>query len=62
MAAGFTDEYTDRMNRRFEEWVNGKISDEAFWTEADAIQAGGSKSLRRQYGAGHRGLEYRLLR
>ncbi len=43
--AGFTDEYTDRMNRRFEEWVNGKISDEAFWTEADAIQAAGAKAF-----------------
>lgn len=33
------------MNRRFEEWVNGKISDEAFWTEADAIQSAGAKAF-----------------
>lgn len=43
--AGFTDEYGDRLNRTFERWVNGAISDEAFYSEADSIQSAGARSF-----------------
>lgn len=42
-AAGFTDEYTDQLNRVFENWVNGNLSDEAFYAQVDVIQGNGAR-------------------
>lgn len=40
--AGFTDEYGDRLNRKFEEWVNGTVTDDAFYAAVDEIQQKGA--------------------
>ncbi len=41
--AGFTDEQGDKLNRRFEEWVNGIITRDQFLKEVDIIQAEGAR-------------------
>lgn len=38
---GFTSEYGDQLNRKFEEWVNGTINDAAFFSASDEIQSKG---------------------
>ncbi|MDY2888627.1 MAG: extracellular solute-binding protein [Candidatus Caccosoma sp.] len=43
--AGFCDEQGDKLNRRFEEWVNGVISKDEFLKEVDIIQATGAKTF-----------------
>lgn len=48
--AGFTDEYGDQLNRRFEEWVNGKIDDAAFYQSVDEIQRNGALAFARNMG------------
>lgn len=42
-AAGFTDEYTDQLNRTFENWVNGDVNDTTFFNQVDTIQAAGAR-------------------
>ena len=42
---GFTDEYTDQMNRSFERWVNGQLTDEQFYAQVDTIQAQGAANF-----------------
>lgn len=43
--AGFTDEYGDRLNRKFEEWVNGDITDQQFYAEVDNAQQKGAQAF-----------------
>ena len=43
--AGFTDEYGDQLNRKFEEWVNGGLTDQQFYAEVDKIQERGARSF-----------------
>lgn len=43
--SGFTDEHTDRLNRNFENWVNGDITEEQFYLQVDAIQAAGARAF-----------------
>lgn len=42
-ASGFTDEHTDQLNRTFENWINGNLDDEQFYTQVDTIQAAGAR-------------------
>ena len=48
--AGFTDEYGDQLNRRFEQWVNGRLTDEAFYAAVDEIQRNGALDFARNMG------------
>ncbi len=48
--AGFTDEYKDQLNRRFEEWVNGDISDATFYRSIDNIQKNGALAFANSMG------------
>ncbi len=43
--AGFVDEYGDRLNRAFENWVNGTISKQSFLSQVDVIQAAGARAF-----------------
>lgn len=43
--AGFTDEYGDRLNRTFEQWCNGTITDDVFFAEVDQNQFAGAKAF-----------------
>ncbi len=47
---GFTDEHGDQLNRCFENWVNGKISDEQFYNEVDSIQRAGALTFAESMG------------
>lgn len=42
-ASGFTDEFTDQLNRTFENWINESLTDEAFYAQVDNIQAAGAR-------------------
>ncbi len=48
--AGFTDEYGDQLNRRFEQWVNGRLTDETFYAAVDEIQRNGALDFARNMG------------
>lgn len=48
--AGFTDEYGDRLNRKFEEWVNGNLTDAQFYAEVDSIQHKGAQEFIKNMG------------
>lgn len=40
--SGFTDEYKNRLNRLFETWINGQVTDEFFFAQVDEIQRAGA--------------------
>ncbi len=48
--SGFTDEYSDQLNRNFENWVNGILTDEEFYTRVDSIQLAGAKAFLKNMG------------
>lgn len=48
--SGFTDRYGDVMNRRMEEWINGRISDEEFFRQADICNEEGAKDFVKKMG------------
>lgn len=43
--AGFTDEYGDRLNRTFERWVNGEVTDAQFYASVDEFQQKGAQAF-----------------
>ncbi|MGI6735033.1 MAG: ABC transporter substrate-binding protein [Bacilli bacterium] len=54
-ASGFTDEHTDQLNRSFENWVNGNLTDEAFYNEVDTIQNAGARRFLSNMGVDYLG-------
>ena len=48
--SGFTDRYGDVLNRRMEEWINGRISDEEFFRQADICNEEGAKDFVKKMG------------
>ena len=43
--SGFTDEYVDQLNRKFEEWTNEIIDEEEFLKQVDIIQGKGARKF-----------------